>query len=53
MNIGDTVRHLRLGWIGIVLEISSRTSVVMVDISDETGVMVRIVDYNDLEVVND
>lgn len=53
MKIGSTVRHIHKGWIGIVLEISSRTSGVMIDISDESGVMVRIVDYNDLEVLDE
>jgi hypothetical protein len=51
VKVGDIVRHRRKGWIGKILEISSRTPGVVVDLSDKTGVMVRTIHRNDLEVV--
>ena len=51
MKVGDIVRHRRKGWIGKILEISSRTPGVVVDLSDKTGVMVRTIHRNDIEVV--
>lgn len=53
MKIGDTVRHVSKGWIGIILEISPRTLGVMVDFSDKSGIMCRVVNRNNLEVINE
>ena len=52
MKPGDRVKHKIKGWFGTVLEISTRGPGVMVDLSDEKGIMVRIIHFNNLEVVN-
>ena len=51
MKVGDLVRHKRKGWIGTVLEISTRTTGVLVDLSDEKGVMCRVINRKDLEKI--
>lgn len=51
MKVGNAVRHKRKGWIGIILEISEKTPGVLVDISDESGIMVRTMNRNELEVI--
>jgi hypothetical protein len=52
MKVGDTVKHKKKGWVGIVLMISKRTKGVVVDISDKTGVMVREINRDDLEIIS-
>jgi hypothetical protein len=53
MNVGDTVRHRKKGWIGKVLEVSLITPGVLVNLSDTTGVMVRSIHRDNLEVVSE
>jgi hypothetical protein len=53
MKVGDTVRHRRKGWIGKILEISSRGPGIMVDLSDKSGVMCRVVHRDSLEVISE
>jgi len=51
MKVGDLVRHKKKGCVGIILSVSKRTEGVVVDISDETGVMVREFHRDDLEII--
>ena len=53
MKVGDTVKHKHRGWVGVILEISTRTSGVLVDISDSSGIMCRSVHKDNLEVINE
>ena len=51
MKVGDTVKHKRKGWVGMILEISTRTAGVLVNISDSSGVMCRSIHRDNLEVL--
>jgi len=53
VKVGDTVKHKHRGWVGVILEISKRTSAVIVDISDSSGIMGRSVHKDHLEVINE
>jgi len=53
MKIGDRVRHVRKGWLGRVLGFMKRNPGVLVDLSDEKGVMVRWIHKDNLEVIED
>ena len=50
MKIGSRVRHHRLGE-GVILEFCKYGGV-LVNFSDDTGILVRVVKLADLEVIN-
>jgi len=51
VKVGDTVKYKCKGWVGKILEISARTSGVLVNISDASGVMCRSIHRDNLEVI--
>jgi len=53
MKIGDLVRHKKKGWVGIVADFMNRNSGVLVDLSDEEGVMFRWISIYNLEVIDE
>ena len=53
MKIGDIVMHRKKKILGRVIEFAKKTRGVIVDFSDETGVMCRWVDRRNLEVVSE
>ena len=53
MKKGDIVRHKKTKAIGKVLLYRENKSGVIVDYSDETGVMCRWANVDDLEIVNE
>ena len=50
MKIGDTVIHTRRGWIGKILSFQKNGGVI-VDLSDKSGVMCRVIHIDNLEIV--
>ena len=53
INVGDKVRHRRLGWVGIVSEFQKRNGGVLVNLSDDKGIKYRWIHILNLEVIND
>ena len=53
MKVGDKVRHVKKGWIGIVADFMTRNPGVLVNLSDETGVRFRWFHRDSLEVVDE
>ena len=53
MKVGDTVRHKQKGWIGKVAGFMKRNSGVLVDLSDEQGIMFRWISIYNLEVIDE
>ncbi len=51
MKLGDRVKHPRLG-VGIILQFCKHDGV-MVNFSDKSGVLVRVVYIHDLEEVDE
>jgi len=51
MQIGNRVRHKKKDWIGIVLDKMKRSPGVLVNLSDEKGVLVRWIHRDNLEVI--
>tara|TARA_R110000824_G_scaffold363883_1_gene552208 strand:- start:264 stop:431 length:168 start_codon:yes stop_codon:yes gene_type:complete len=53
MKVGDKVRHLRKKYIGTIAIIDHIGVGVMLDLSDEEGVMFRYVSREDLQVIHE
>lgn len=53
MKLGDRVRHKTKGWEGIVTDFMKRNSGVLVNLSDESGILFRWIDIRDLGVINE
>ena len=51
MKVGDRVRHKKKNIVGVVYEISKVS--VVVDWSDDTGIMFRVSHIKDLEIINE
>ncbi len=51
MKIGDTVIHKKRNWIGKIISFNKRNGGVLVDLSDDQGVLCRIIHIDNLEVV--
>ena len=53
MKVGDQVRYIKKGWIGIVIAISPKTLQVLVDFSDRSGILCRSGSQDELELLNE
>ena len=51
MKMGDRVRHIEKGWIGKIVGFMKRNPGVLVDLSDRTGIKVRWIHRDKLEVI--
>ena len=53
MKVGDRVRHIKKGWIGIVGGFMKRNPGVMVNLSDKSGIRFRWIHRDNLEVISE
>ena len=53
IKIGDIVRHVDKGWIGIVADFQKRNAGILVNLSDHSGVKFRWIRREKLELVKE